>query len=286
MPEDTGNEKQPGDAAKRRMLLQMVAEADFRWTSAELEAAASQRFHLPRPIVRRLIRRLVTEGELDYAYEHGSSFLESSFRRPVRVGERIVLMPHGQRAEGWGGKIPVYLQTGAAFGTGQHPTTRLALRGVEWAIAHRVPALATSGRGPDVLDVGTGSGVLLIAALALGLSSGVGLDTDPCARYEAGVNLRCNDLASRAVIEDGGLEKFEGHRFSLIAANLRYPTLCRLAKALFERTRPGGALVLSGVQTEEGEDLRGVYAAAGFALCWEAAEKGWIGLVLGKAGGE
>ena len=285
MPGDTANEQQPGDTAQCRRLLQMVAEADHRWTTAALEAAVSRQLHLPRKSVRRLIRRLVTAGELAYAYEHGCTFLEPSFQRPVRIGSRIVLVPHGQNAAGDPMMIPVFLQAGAAFGSGQHPTTRLALRGIEWAVARfSLAAVAQEGK-PDVLDVGTGSGVLLIAALALGLSSGVGLDTDPCARFEARANLCCNHLTSRAAVEDGDMEQLGELRFSLIAANLRYPTLSQLAKALFERTRPGGAVVLSGVRTAEAEDLRGGYEAAGFTPCWEAVEKGWVGLVFGKPGG-
>jgi ribosomal protein L11 methyltransferase len=284
MPGDTASEEQAGDTVQRRRLSQMVAEADHRWTVSALEAEASRRLHLPRKIVRRLIRRLVSEGELAYTCEHGCTFLEPSFQRPVRIGNRIVLVPYGQSDAGDPMMIPVYLQAGAAFGSGQHPTTRLALRGIEWAIARFSLASLPQQGEPHVLDVGTGSGVLLIAALALGMSSGVGLDTDPCARFEARANLRCNHLRSRATIAGGGLRQLGERRFSLIAANLRYPTLSQLAVELFEKTRLGGAVVLSGVRSAETEDLRGGYAAAGFVPCWESVEKGWVGLVFEKPG--
>ena len=86
--------------------------------------------------VQRAIRDLVAAGELAYTFEHGRTFLEPSFDRPVRVGERIVLTPPGKEFQPGPGDVVICIAPGASFGGGRHPTTRLALRGVEFALTH------------------------------------------------------------------------------------------------------------------------------------------------------
>ena len=178
------------------------------------------------------------------------------------------------------GDIVVRLRPGASFGVGRHPTTRLALQGIEFAL--RGDAAARSRTGSRVLDIGTGSGVLAIAAVKLGIENGVGLDIDPCAVAEASHNVRLNGLAGRIEISDRSLEGLDGV-FSLVVANLRLPTLVCLAAPIAALTMPGGALVVSGVQQEEQAAVFAAYGRQRFECAWSVAENRWAGLVLYKA---
>jgi ribosomal protein L11 methyltransferase len=263
----------------RQRVLSLIAGR--RQTPADVLKALSHPPAFAKTSVQEAIRELVAAGALTYTAEHGRTFLEPSFDRPVRVSERIVLSPPDRDVPPGPGDIVVRLRPGAAFGVGRHPTTRLALRGIEFALCRE--AAARRCAGSRVLDIGTGSGVLAIAAVKLGIENGVGLDIDPCAVAEAAQNVSLNGLAGCIEISDRGLEGLEG-LFSLVVANLRLPTLVRLAAAIAALTMPGGALVVSGVQQEE---QAAVVAACGrqrFECSWSIAEDRWVGLVLNKTG--
>ena len=231
--------------------------------------------------VQRAIRDLVAAGELAYTFEHGRTFLEPSFDRPVRVGERIVLTPPGKEFHPGLGDLVICIAPGVSFGGGRHPSTRLALRGVEFALTHWEKPLA--GPGSRMLDIGTGSGVLAIAALKLGIESGLGIDLDPCAVAEAKANLRLNGLEGRAFISDAPIESIRGS-FALIAANLRLPTLLCLAPAIAGWASRGTAVVISGIRLEEAQTLLSVYKNQSFVETWRDDEDDWMGLALRKEG--
>lgn len=260
----------------RERVLKFIAGG--RQTPADILRALPA---FPKTAVQAAVRELVASGALAYTAEHGRTFIEPSFDRPVRVSERIVLTPPDRDVPPGPGEIVVRLRPGAAFGVGRHPTTRLALQGIEFAL--RGDAAARSRAGSRVLDIGTGSGVLAIAAVKLGIENGVGLDIDPCAVAEASHNVRLNDLAGRIEICDRGLERVEGV-FSLVVANLRLPTLARLAAPIAALTMPGGALVVSGVQNAEQDVVVDVYGRQRFECAWSAAEDRWVGLMLSKIG--
>ncbi len=228
--------------------------------------------------VQKAIRALVAEGELAYTFEHGRTFLEPSFDRPVRVTERIILSPPGQAAPAGPGDIVVVVAAGAAFGIGRHPTTRLALRGIEQALRQ---AMRTEP-GSRVLDIGTGTGVLVMAAVKLGIEKGVGIDIDPCAVAEARHNLRLNDVADRILVSDRNVDDI-APGFDLVAANLRVPTLARLSEKIHALTLAGGAVVMSGLRAAERFDLLAVTTPLGFELVWEDAEDDWAGIVLRRS---
>jgi ribosomal protein L11 methyltransferase len=115
---------------------------------------------------------------------------------PVTTIGRIVIRPPWSEQASAAGDAVVTIDPGQAFGTGLHPTTRLALAGIQrWSDAGLLHALPTDGLG--ILDVGTGSGILLAAALQLGASHGCGVDTDPLAVEAARRNLAQNGLAAR-----------------------------------------------------------------------------------------
>ena len=281
MPSHTKPSAPDADGAPAGDLRERVLKfiAGRRQTPADILKALSHPPVLPKTAVQDAIRELVASGALVYTAEYGRTFLEPSFDRPVRVSERIVLTPPDREVPPGPGEIVVRLRPGAAFGVGRHPTTRLSLRAIEFALSCDGATLRRAAS--RVLDIGTGSGVLAIAAVKLGIENGVGLDIDPCAVAEASHNVRLNGLDGRIEICNRGLERVEGV-FSLVVANLRLPTLARLAAPIAALTMPGGALVVSGVQQEEQAAVFAAYGRQRFECAWSVAEDRWAGLVFYK----
>jgi ribosomal protein L11 methyltransferase len=143
---------------------------------------------------------------------------------------------------------------GRAFGTGTHETTRLCLRALEALVVERTPE--------RVLDVGTGTGLLAIAAARLGASFVVGTDTDPDALLSARHHARLNDLALAFVRDDTGAA-LRQRSFDLVLANLTAPLLRAAAARIAGLVAPSGKLVLSGLLSEEAGSVRAAYATLG-----------------------
>jgi ribosomal protein L11 methyltransferase len=139
----------------------------------------------------------------------------------------------------------------------------------------------TGKDGPIVLDAGTGTGILAIAAAALGAPRVVALDTDPEACEAARQNLVLNRVGDPVQVRQGGLEALDlGSRFDLILANLDTKTLCPLFGVLRERLAPEGRVIISGVLVEEEEKVRTAAHTAGLRLAAHRAEDGWLCLAL------
>ena len=186
--------------------------------------------------------------------------------RSVRVG-RLVLQPaHMPPQPG-----ALRLSDGPAFGTGLHPTTALCLEALEELLDLGIP--------PRMLDVGTGSGVLALAALIAGVPRVVGVDTDPDAIVVAGENARLNGFAGRLDLVRGGPEALSGS-WPLVLANVLAAPLIDLAPALVQRVQHGGRLVLSGVPNSMVPEVEQVYRHLGMRRLGETARAGWAAMVL------
>jgi len=175
------------------------------------------------------------------------------------------------------GDVVVFLASGVSFGNGEHPSTRLAIRRLD----HLLRQCDETFR--EMLDIGSGSGVLALAALRLGVTRAVGLDTDPCALQEARANARLNDLACRLAVSGRPLEQLAGP-YRLIVANLRPPTLRSLGPCIDRLAPPGAFLVMAGMRSEEAPGIRAAYADAGFGWRSQEEEEGWCALLLQKGG--
>jgi ribosomal protein L11 methyltransferase len=161
-----------------------------------------------------------------------------------------------------------------AFGSGLHPTTRLCLEAVE----------DTMRPGATVLDVGTGSGILAIAAARLGASRVLALDTDPLAARIARENVALNQLDSIIQVEEGTVP-IPNSQFSipnLTVANILAETIVELAPALVVNLSPGGILVASGIILDRAQAVLTSLLGNGLSLVERRADGEWVALVAQK----
>ena len=173
------------------------------------------------------------------------------------------------------GRVAVRLDPGVAFGTGSHPTTRLCL---SWLAREMRP-------GASLLDYGCGSGILSIAAAALGAGEVIGIDIDPQAVQAATANARRNGVAARYT--DASRFPPDGaQRFDIVVANILANPLVVLAPSLARRVAPGGHMVLSGILDRQAAEVIAAYrrAAPSIALSPWARDSGWVALAGPPAG--
>jgi ribosomal protein L11 methyltransferase len=186
--------------------------------------------------------------------------------RPIRIG-RLRIVPADSGAESGA----LRLIDAAAFGTGLHATTALCLEAIDEAV--RIAA-------PDgVLDVGTGSGVLALGALMMGVPRAAGIDIDDEALRVAAENARINRLSDRLQLRRSGLETVTG-TWPLVVANVLAAPLIEMAPALVRRVGHEGQLVLSGIPTSVQQDVERVYRRLGMRHARVKSRAGWIALVL------
>lgn len=189
---------------------------------------------------------------------------------PQRIG-RILIVPSWLTEAPREGEVAILLDPGMAFGTGLHPTTRGCLA----LLQEEKPMPAA------VLDLGSGSGILGIAALCLGAGRVVALDTDPLAVEATRANAAANGLGDRLVAIRGGLPGAPtpevGH-FPLVLANLVASLLVELAPALAAHVEPGGILLASGIIGPRAEEVLTALAGSGFRLERRLDDGEWVSL--------
>jgi ribosomal protein L11 methyltransferase len=260
-------------------ILELVSASSSKITPVGLKNTLVQTYGLETNQIKTLIKDLVAKGELTYTYEHGCTFVQKSFNKPVRISRSVVLKPPGYKYRPEPHDVVIQVKPGASFGDGRHPTTRLAIKGIEFALKELKPFVLN--RESTVLDIGTGSGVLVMTAVQFGLQKGLGIDFDSCARAEARQNVKLNDLQAHITISDKAIKDVDAS-FSMVLANLRVPTLRKLCARIGSFTNPNGIVVLSGVRGHELDGLMAVYRAEHFECVWTAEEYDWAGVVIKK----
>ena len=186
--------------------------------------------------------------------------------RPVSVG-RLRIVPAHFEAE----PRTLRLIDAAAFGTGLHPTTALCLEALDDAVQDSPPE--------TVLDVGTGSGVLALAALSLGVPRALAIDVDDEALRAAARNAAVNEMEGRLQLARGGPDTVSG-RWPLVFANIVAAPLIEMSPALVQRVGHRGRLVLSGIATSIAPEVEQAYRHLGMRHVRVMSRAGWVALMM------
>lgn len=195
--------------------------------------------------------------------------------KPSHIGARLVIKPTWEEYAAQEGEIIIELDPGMAFGTGTHPTTRLCLESLERIFYREQPFDTGRHSVPaDILDVGTGSGVLAIGAIKMGASRVLGIDIDPDAVEVARQNLDQNGIGNAARVSCEPLAEIAG-TFDIVLANILAEELVRLAAELVGKLRTGGVLILSGILTEKEELVTAGFSPFPLALMEITREAEW-----------
>jgi len=189
--------------------------------------------------------------------------------RATLVGS-LLLKPSWSRRKPRPGQAMIVLDPGLAFGTGQHPTTGYCLRQV----------VATSKRiqNPSLLDIGTGSGILAIAAAKLGYRQVEAFDFDPACVKVAKANAQLNRVSSRLKLARRDLTRLPAgsrQQFDLICANLIYDLLVAERDRILARLKPTGRLVVAGILIRQFPKVRRAFAERGLVLLDQRRENEW-----------
>jgi ribosomal protein L11 methyltransferase len=187
--------------------------------------------------------------------------------RPIRTG-RLVVLPTWWTAPPVPASAVIRLDPGMAFGSGEHPTTHLCLAAIE---RHLTP-------GMTVVDIGTGSGILAIAAARLGARHVLAFDCDPVAVSVARKNVAANHLAGRVRVVRADRLAGARVRADLVVANLTADTLPPFLRDVRLRLRPGGRFVASGFTSARAAEVARAVAAAGLRCLSVARRDGWCAI--------
>lgn len=199
--------------------------------------------------------------------------------KPLRVGKHLLIVPTWEEAAQLPGDLVLRIDPGMAFGTGGHETTRLCLELLEQVMEKNDLKVA-----PSLLDLGTGSGILAMAASLLGAGRILALDIDPDAVDVARENLVLNQLSERIECGTVPLESLT-ERFDIILANILAEELVRLAPFLTERLNSGGALILSGILAEKEPLVRLGFDSQPLQYRHTAAAGEWVAMLYRNEAG-
>lgn len=260
------------DQVTVRAYLPIDAELDARRRQAE-EALwhLRQIVPMPEPAFREIAPR-----DWENAWKEHYHVL--------RVGSRFVVKPSWRKHDAQPGDVVIELDPGMAFGTGLHPTTQMCLQAIET----HMPA------GARVLDLGTGSGILAVAAAKRGAASVLALDTDPIAVESARDNARRNGVESVVRVEAGSLESLRPitnapslstwgagiATFDFALVNILAKIIIQLCTdGLAEKVNPGGLAVFAGLIDTQESEVRESLERVGLSVIERVQDKDWVGLI-------
>lgn len=239
---------------------------------AEAGDVESARFKLEQGL--EAIRALGL-GQVDapaYAWVQDEDWANAwrQYFKPMKVGERLVVIPSWETYDLAADELPLYLDPGMAFGTGSHATTGLCLRWLEQLVKP----------GARVLDVGTGSGILAIAAARLGATEIVGIDLDPVAVEVARENIAKNGVSVEIRLQT--LDRVEETPADLVVANIIASVIIGILPDVAARMKSGGRFLASGIIAEKKQAVVDAITATWLLPLEVREENGWVAILATK----
>jgi ribosomal protein L11 methyltransferase len=261
----------------------LASNVNYGWEEAELLSgqtlfrihASNKQFLVE---LEEELKRHLPELKISLTVVEEQNWVESwkEFFTPVEAGSRFVVLPPWMEEEKIStSRIPVVIEPKTAFGTGHHASTALCLAALSDLFDAKLVV-----PGNTFLDLGTGSGILGIAAASLKLI-GEGVDPDLISIENALENRAINNIAPESfMLRRGSLEAAEGKAFDLIMANILAEPLVEMSAEIMQRINKGGALVLSGILISQCETVKTAYLPLGEAQLFTQDE--WACLVWAK----
>ena len=289
---DWDEDSAQGEASGGGAVIEATGFDDFHNPLPEEYALLVKTYLKPGPRGERIQRQIeeglwrlsllypIPEPQIRILKEEDWATAWKKFYKPLRVGKRIVLKPSWENIDPQPDDIVIELDPGMAFGTGLHPSTRLCVVALEKYVQP----------GDALLDVGTGSGVLSIAAAKLGAASILATDIDTIAVEVTAQNARINGLAAGPgtdfIVEQGSVPAGMAGRFPLVVANILAEILVKLFDgeygnpSLAEPVAPGGHLILAGIIHERADMVLDAVARHGLTLVERLNEGDWTALIV------
>ncbi len=190
----------------------------------------------------------------------------------IEVSDKIVIKPTFRDYIEKPGQIVLVIDPKMSFGTGEHQTTKLMLMFLEKYIKG----------GESVLDVGSGTGVLAIAALKLGASHSIAIDIDEWCLSNAIENAGLNKVEEHVEIRQGEITDIKETGFDIVLANIQKDILLKICNDIFSRIKLGGKVILSGLLTNDEDDIKKAYTGSGLKFVETLTLDPWIALVFTK----
>lgn len=278
----------------------LAEEADLRLEEAEVRKGKTDAIvnDGDAPSIALRLRRFISRLP-EFGIEPGSTEINiasvaeedwseawKQYYKPLRVGERLTVKPVWEPYQPAADEIVIELDPGMAFGTGTHATTALCMRMLEQFIRP----------GDDVIDVGTGSGILAAAAARLGARRVLAVDLDPVAVSSARDNARLNGVQDRVFVMESDLlgvlkqEPGEHDAFrvpvelpvAVVVANILAEILLRFVDDVARSLRTGGIYIASGIIESKASDVVEALRAHNFDIVKRMEEEGWVALAARK----
>ncbi|WZY00964.1 50S ribosomal protein L11 methyltransferase [Bacillus sp. FSL W7-1360] len=221
--------------------------------------------------IRQLVTYEIDIGAAEMSYvevdEKDWATAWKAYYHPVQVTERLTIVPTWETYTPNENEMVIELDPGMAFGTGTHPTTILSLQALEKTIK----------RGHNVIDVGTGSGVLAIAASKLGAETVLALDLDEVAVESAKANVALNELPTPVTVRKNHLlEGIADNTCDVIVANILAEVIVSFTENAYRVLKPGGTFLTSGIITRKKEEVTTALEKAGFFIDEVTEMDDWI----------
>ncbi|HZW37956.1 MAG TPA: 50S ribosomal protein L11 methyltransferase [Ignavibacteriaceae bacterium] len=190
----------------------------------------------------------------------------------IEINDKVVIRPSNKEAVVKEGQVVITINPKMSFGTGEHATTKLVIDLISKYIKP----------GIKVLDVGSGTGILAIAAIKLGALSGLGIDNDEWCLVNGLENAKLNDVDVKLKIEQKEIKDVEENDFSLVAANIQKNILVKISEDIYKKTIHGAIIILSGLLFTDEDDVKENYFSAGFSFIETKQMDEWIAMVFEK----
>lgn len=208
-------------------------------------------------------------------YEHEEEDYQNNWKQylfPMKISEKFVVKPTWREYEAEAGENVIELDPGRAFGTGSHPTTSLCVNLMEKYMKE----------GENVLDIGTGSGILMIVAHKLGASSVCGIDIDELAVEAAAENLELNQIPKDQyqLLQGNLLDKIEEQSYDVVVANILADVLMVLLQDISRVVKPQGKVIFSGIIDEKLEEVKRHVEKTGMVVEEVFAKREWRALAI------